>query len=165
MLKVYINSSENVSVGKFIHQKIWPSENVVVGKFAVGKYVRKICRRKNCVGKFAVGKFADGKISGYQINHLFSQTLQCSSIILFSSNYLSINKSSGRHYLFFCHIYIYFFYSLSFSLYVCIYSCTLNNTSRINYLTNYTLHTDIYDTPSVCIYIFIHISIYLCQTN
>ena len=39
MLKVYIIFSENLSVEKFVRRKIWPLENVVVGKFAVGKIV------------------------------------------------------------------------------------------------------------------------------
>ena len=48
MLKVYKNFSENVSVRNFVRWKIWPSENVVVGKFGVGKFIV-------------------GKASGYQL--------------------------------------------------------------------------------------------------
>ena len=52
---------ENLSVGKFDRRKMQLSENIDVGKFAVGKYVsvnlpseklcRKICRRKICCRK------------------------------------------------------------------------------------------------------------------
>ena len=43
-----------MSVGKFVRRKIWPSKNVVVGKFVVGKYVSEnlvsenMCRKIRC---------------------------------------------------------------------------------------------------------------------
>ena len=52
MLKVYINFSEYLFVGKCVCRKICPSENFTVGKCSC----RKNCRLKICVEKFAVGK-------------------------------------------------------------------------------------------------------------
>ena len=58
MFKIYINFSENLSVGKFDCRKMWLSKNVVIEKSGVGKLVtenlvseilfRKIRCRKNC---------------------------------------------------------------------------------------------------------------------
>ena len=80
---ITLSNSLNIpsTEGKFQKkEKICPSENVVVGKFGVRKFVsenlvsenlfRTIWCQKICFGKFGVGKIVVGKISVYPCFHV-----------------------------------------------------------------------------------------------
>ena len=51
MFKIYINFSENLSVGKFDRRKMWLSESIGVGKFTVGKYVSENLPSENLLSE------------------------------------------------------------------------------------------------------------------
>ena len=65
MFKIDINFTENLSVGKFDHRKMYLSKNIVVGKFYVGKFVSENLMSENLFRKIQCRKICCRKISGY----------------------------------------------------------------------------------------------------